>query len=116
MSTTTVLAISASAWGVAMAVSPLLQVRAIVTRGTSRGVSVTYQAVLFVGFTLWLAYAITIENAALIVPNSIALIVSAATIAVTRRYRVGRLVGGQRGNVGECGAAALRVRRRRAAE
>jgi uncharacterized protein with PQ loop repeat len=87
MSTTTTLAICASTWGVAMALSPLLQVRAIRLHGTSRGVSIGYQTVLLVGFALWLAYAIAIENVALMVPNTIAFVVSATTIAVARRYR-----------------------------
>jgi uncharacterized membrane protein len=55
MSTTTALAVSASTWGVAMALSPLLQVRAIVSNRSSCGVSAGYQAVLLVGFALWLA-------------------------------------------------------------
>ena len=64
MSATTALAVSASTWGVAMALSPLLQVRAIVSNRSSRGVSAGYQAVLLVGFALWLAYAAAIGNAA----------------------------------------------------
>ena len=87
MSTTTTLAICAATWGIAMALAPLLQVRAIVALGSSRGVSVAYQLVLLVGFALWLAYAVAIENVALMVPNTIALVVSATTIAVARRYR-----------------------------
>lgn len=87
MSTTTTLAISAATWGIAMALAPLLQVRAIVAHGSSRGVSVAYQLVLMVGFVLWLAYAVAIENVALMVPNTIALVVSATTVAVVRRYR-----------------------------
>jgi uncharacterized protein with PQ loop repeat len=87
MSPTTTLALFASTWGVAMALSPLLQVRAIRAHGSSRGVSIGYQGVLLVGFALWFAYAVAIENVALMVPNAIALIVSAGTIAVVRRYR-----------------------------
>jgi uncharacterized protein with PQ loop repeat len=87
MSTTTVLATIAAAWGVAMAVSPLLQVRTIRAQGSSLGVSVGYQVVLLVGFVLWLAYGIAIANVALIVPNTVAAVVSLLTIVVTRRYR-----------------------------
>lgn len=42
---------------------------------------------LLVGFVLWLAYGIALGNAALIVPNTIAAIVSAATILVAQRFR-----------------------------
>ena len=87
MSTTTVLALLASSWGVAMALSPVLQIRAIRLERSSRGVSVGYQAVLFVGFMFWLAYGIALPNAALIVPNVIAALVSATTIAVALRFR-----------------------------
>ena len=94
MSTTTVLASVAAAWGVAMAVSPLLQVREIRTRRSSLGVSVGCQAVLLVGFVLWLAYGIASRNPALIVPNTVAAAVSALTIVVTRRYRPSAPVSG----------------------
>ena len=83
----TALAVSASAWGVAMAVSPVLQIRRMVQEQSSAGVSVAYMLVLFVGFLLWLAYGISIANAVLIVPNTVAAIVIVATIAVALRYR-----------------------------
>ena len=84
---TTYLAVAAASWGVAMALSPVLQMRAILATRSSRSVSVAYQQVLLVGFLLWLAYGIAIENAALIVPNTIAAVVSAATIVVSKRFR-----------------------------
>ena len=83
----TYLAVIAASWGVAMALAPLLQIRTVVDQGTARGVSIGYQQVLLFGFLLWLAYGIAIGNAALIVPNTIAAIVSATTILVVRRYR-----------------------------
>jgi MtN3 and saliva related transmembrane protein len=81
------LAIAAATWGVAMAVSPLLQIRAIRAHGSSQGVSVGYQQVLFVGFILWISYGIALHNPAIIVPNVVAAVVSVATIAVSRHYR-----------------------------
>ena len=83
----TVLAISAATWGIAMAVSPVLQIRKIVRHRSSRGVSVGYMTVLFVGFLLWLAYGIALGNWALIIPNIIAAIVIVATMTVALRYR-----------------------------
>ena len=83
----TILAVAAATWGVAMAVSPLLQIRAIRQHRSSQGVSVAYQQVLLVGFLLWLAYGIALGNPALIVPNTVAAVVSAATIVVSLRYR-----------------------------
>jgi MtN3 and saliva related transmembrane protein len=84
---TTYLAVAAAAWGVAMALSPLLQIRAIRAAGSSEAVSVGYQQVLLVGFLLWLAYGIALDNFALIVPNTIAAFVSATTILVALRFR-----------------------------
>jgi len=84
---TTYLAVAAAAWGVAMALSPLLQIRAIRAAGSSEAVSVGYQQVLLVGFVLWLAYGIALENFALIVPNTIAALVSASTIVIVLRFR-----------------------------
>jgi uncharacterized protein with PQ loop repeat len=83
----TALAFAAATWGIAMALSPVLQIRKIVHHRSSHGISTGYLAVLFVGFLLWLAYGIAIENWALIAPNTIAAIVCAATIAVVRHYR-----------------------------
>jgi MtN3 and saliva related transmembrane protein len=83
----TVLAFAAATWGVAMAVSPVLQIRKIVHHRSSRGISLGYMAVLFIGFLLWLAYGIALGNWAMIVPNVVAAIVIVATMLVTLRYR-----------------------------
>jgi MtN3 and saliva related transmembrane protein len=84
---TAYLAIAAATWGVAMAVSPLLQIRAIRAHRSSRGVSVAYQYVLLIGFLLWISYGVALANAAIIIPNVVATVVSAATIAVSLHYR-----------------------------
>jgi uncharacterized protein with PQ loop repeat len=84
---TDLLAAAAATWGVAMAVSPLLQIRAIRAHRSSRGVSIGYQQVLLVGFLLWLSYGIALGNAAIIVPNTVAIVVCVTTILVALRYR-----------------------------
>jgi MtN3 and saliva related transmembrane protein len=81
------LAAVAATWGVAMAISPLLQIRAIRAHRSSKGVSVAYQQVLLVGFVLWLSYGIALHNLAIVVPNVVAAVVSVATIVVSLRYR-----------------------------
>lgn len=83
----TVLGIGAATWGIAMALSPVLQIRKILARRSSDDVSIGYFLVLLVGFALWLAYGISIGNLVLIVPNAVALAVGVATIAIARRYR-----------------------------
>jgi uncharacterized protein with PQ loop repeat len=81
------LAAAAATWGVAMAVSPLLQIRAIRAHRSSKGVSVAYQQVLLVGFILWFSYGVALHNIAIIIPNTVAAVVSVATILVSLRYR-----------------------------
>jgi uncharacterized protein with PQ loop repeat len=84
----TALAFIASSYGIVMAISPLLQIRAILRHQSSHGVSLAYQGVLLVGFALWFSYGIASDNWAIIVPNVVAILVSALTIVVTRHYRV----------------------------
>ena len=83
----TALAFVAASWGVLMALSPILQIRRILAYRSSREVSIGYLAVIVIGFTLWIAYGVAIENLALIVPNSLALIVGLAAIGVALRFR-----------------------------
>jgi uncharacterized protein with PQ loop repeat len=52
-----------------------------------RGPSTAFFVVLLIGFGLWLAHGIAAANLALIVPNTVAAIVMAATIGVAIRYR-----------------------------
>jgi uncharacterized protein with PQ loop repeat len=54
---------------------------------SSRDVSVGYFAILLVGFLLWITYGIAAHNLALIVPNTVALLIGASTIAIALRLR-----------------------------
>ena len=87
MNVTTALGIAAATLGVAMGLSPLLQLRRVVARGSSADVSVPYLGVLLVGFVLWLAYGIALANAALIVSNTVAIATYALTTAAVLRFR-----------------------------
>jgi uncharacterized protein with PQ loop repeat len=84
---TTALGVAAATFGVAMGLSPLLQLRRVVIRGSSADISVPYLAVLLVGFVLWLAYGIALANAALIVSNAVAIATYAVTTAAVLRFR-----------------------------
>jgi MtN3 and saliva related transmembrane protein len=83
----TVLGAAAASWAILMAISPGLQIRKIIRHRSSREVSIGYFWILVVGFVLWIAYGVAIDNWFLIVPNAVALMVSAATIVVAMRYR-----------------------------
>ena len=76
------LAVAAAAWGVLMGLSPVLQIRQMLRRRSSRDVSVGYFVILAIGFLLWIGYGIAAHNLALIVPNAIALLIGGGTIAV----------------------------------
>ncbi|MCV0402731.1 MAG: SWEET family sugar transporter [Chloroflexi bacterium] len=77
----------AASWGVLMALSPLLQIRRMLGRRSSADISIAYLGVLEVGFTLWIAYGISLGNLAIIVPNTVAFLIGAATIAIVIRFR-----------------------------
>ena len=81
------LAASASAWGVLMGLSPVLQIRRMLRQRSSREVSLGYFAILLAGFVLWISYGIAAGNMWLVVPNSIALLVGLTLIAVALRLR-----------------------------
>jgi MtN3 and saliva related transmembrane protein len=81
------LAVAAAAWGVLMGVSPVLQIRRMVRRRSSRDVSIGYFSILLVGFGLWIGYGIASRNLALIVPNTVALLIGVSTIAIALRLR-----------------------------
>ena len=87
MSSSTLLAVAAGTAGVSMALAPLLQVRQIVRRQSSHDVSLGYLSVICVGFSIWLAYGLSIGNIALVVTNTCSLTVGITTLLVARRYR-----------------------------
>ena len=82
-----VLAASASAWGVLMGLAPVLQIRRMLREQSSREVSLGYFAILLAGFGLWICYGMAAGNIWLVVPNGIALLTGLALIAVTLRLR-----------------------------
>ena len=85
------LAVAAAAWGVLMGVSPVLQIRRMLRQRSSRDVSIGYFSVLLVGFLLWICYGVAAGNLALIVPNAVAFLIGAGTVAVA--LRLGRRAG-----------------------
>jgi MtN3 and saliva related transmembrane protein len=87
---TTVLGAAAASWAVLMALSPLLQVREIRRRRSSAGVSIAYFCVLLVGFALWIAYGAARHDMPLVIPNTVALGITAYTVMIAWRYRKSR--------------------------
>jgi uncharacterized protein with PQ loop repeat len=85
--TQTVLATAASSWAVLMGIAPVLQIRRMLRAQSSREVSITYFAVLLVGFLLWIAYGAAAGILALVIPNAVALLIGTAVIVVAHRLR-----------------------------
>ncbi|MCW2926154.1 MAG: hypothetical protein JWM86_122 [Thermoleophilia bacterium] len=82
-----ILEIATSTWGMAMAVSPAMQIRQMVETGESKDVSVGYFAILVVGFVLWVAYGFSIGSKVLWGCNIVAAVFGIATIVVALRLR-----------------------------
>jgi uncharacterized protein with PQ loop repeat len=87
VSTTILLAFATTAWGVVMAVAPVLQIRRIRAAGTSAGVSRGHLVVLLVGFALWLAYGLALRLAPLVITNAVSIVATAAWLLEVRRHR-----------------------------
>lgn len=85
--TQTTLAIAASSSGVVMGLAPVLQIRRMLRERSSAQVSLGYFVILLTGFLLWIAYGASLRNLALIVPNSVALLVTTVVITVALRLR-----------------------------
>jgi uncharacterized protein with PQ loop repeat len=89
VTTVDVLAIGAACAGLAMAASPLLQIRRMRRTRSSRDVSLLYLSLLNVGFLIWLAYGLALGNPAMIVSNSASFSFMTVTIVTALRYRRG---------------------------
>jgi MtN3 and saliva related transmembrane protein len=83
----TVLAAAASSWAVLMGIAPLLQIRRMLRQRSSREVSLGYFTILLIGFLLWICYGLAAGIEALVIPNTVALLVGAAVIIVALRLR-----------------------------
>jgi len=82
-----VLAVTASSWGVLMGISPVLQIRRMLRERSSREVSLGYYVILLAGFLLWISYGIAAQNLVLVIPNTIALLVGFTLVVVALRLR-----------------------------
>jgi MtN3 and saliva related transmembrane protein len=117
------LAGAASSWAVLMGIAPVLQIRRMLRERSSRQVSVGYFTILLVGFLLWIAYGAAAGILALVIPNTVALLVGAAVVIVALRLRrrpsaaltaTGRAPGGTAAGVPPS-RNSLRARRKRVA-
>lgn len=87
MSTSDILAVLATIAGLAMALSPSLQIRRMRRTRSSNDVSLLYLGLLTLGFGVWIAYGVSIPNWVLVGTNSASLAFMVVTILVAFRYR-----------------------------
>ncbi|HEY5629100.1 MAG TPA: SemiSWEET family transporter, partial [Candidatus Limnocylindrales bacterium] len=84
-----VLAVLATFAGLAMAVSPGLQIRRMRRTRSSHDISLQYLGLLCLGFVLWIAYGASIANWVIVGTNCASLSVMLVTILVALGYRRG---------------------------
>ena len=87
MSTSDILAVLATIAGLAMALSPTLQIRRMRRTRSSNDVSLLYLGMLTLGFVVWIAYGVSIPNWVLVGTNTASLTFMVVTILVALRYR-----------------------------
>lgn len=79
--------LAAGGWGVLMSLAPLIQMRRMIATRSSADVSRLFLLVLQIGFVLFLAYGLSIENRLLIVTNAVSIIANGSTLAVALAFR-----------------------------
>ena len=108
MSTSDLLAVGATIAGLAMALSPSLQIRRMRRTRSSNDVSLLYLGLLSLGFVVWIAYGYSISNWVLAGTNSASLAFMVVTILVALSYRRG---GARRAAVGLAAEAEAKAAR-----
>jgi uncharacterized protein with PQ loop repeat len=77
----------AVAYGVAAALSVLLQARQMLARGGSCDVSAGFLAAYVGGYGIWLLYGLSLRNVPIIVVDGLGLVCGAVTLVVALRLR-----------------------------
>ncbi len=90
------LAVVVTFYGLFMAASPALQIRLMLRRRSSEGVSLGYFGVLLGGFVLWFAYGLAHGDVPILITNAVAGAMALLAIAVGLRFR--RAGGGRPGD------------------
>jgi uncharacterized protein with PQ loop repeat len=93
---TQILAATATLYGVAGALSVLLQARQMLARGGSCDVSLRFLATYVGGYAIWLLYGISTRSAPIVLVHALGLITGTITLAVALRLRGPILSAGRR--------------------
>jgi uncharacterized protein with PQ loop repeat len=87
MEMTSLLAAVALVYGMAAALSVLLQARQMLARSGSCDVSARFLAAYVGGYAVWLLYGLSLRNVPIIVVDAVGLLCGAVTLAVALRLR-----------------------------
>jgi uncharacterized protein with PQ loop repeat len=82
MDTTQILAAMVGVIGVAMGISPLLQVRRMLQRRSSADVSLAQLSVVVLGTVLWTTYGLAISNLSVIFSNGVGVFTNTSTLLI----------------------------------
>ena len=96
LDTTQLLAITATVYGIAGALSILLQARHMRARRASGDVSLRFLATYVGGYAIWLLYGISTENAPIVLVHALGLVTGTITLAVAVKLRGPILSAGRR--------------------
>ncbi len=81
------LATATTVYGALAALMSLLQARQMLARRTSSGVSARFLASYAGGYTIWLAYGISVRSISLIIVDAIGLLCGGLTLALALSLR-----------------------------
>ena len=84
---TSILAAAAIAYGIAAALSVLLQARQMLMRGGSCDVSASFLALYVGGYAIWLLYGLSLENMPIITVDAVGFVAGAITLGVALKLR-----------------------------
>jgi uncharacterized protein with PQ loop repeat len=93
---TQILAAAATVYGVAGALSVLLQARQMLARGGSCDVSLRFLAIYVGGYAIWLLYGISTQSAPIVLVHALGLMTGTITLAVALKLRGPILSAGRR--------------------
>jgi uncharacterized protein with PQ loop repeat len=81
------LAFAASAGGIVMGLTPLLQLRQMLARRSSADVSLPFMGSLLLGNALWLSYGAALHNPWMIAPNVVGVLTLFGTMSTAAWLR-----------------------------
>jgi uncharacterized protein with PQ loop repeat len=82
-----VLPVVTTAWGLVMALAPILQIRLIARERDASGISITWVCILLIGFTLWLIYGVVHRSPPLIITNLVSALTGLTLLATVLSCR-----------------------------